>query len=519
MGKAIDQFNTDVVDLVIHGGDMINDATDGTVAQNYAELVSWIDGAHASSNGLNADMLYCFGHWDIGGATMTGTDVAAAFTGLSSGVTDIIPAGRDADMWWPDNLNPDVANDTYCAYRFDDSGFMILVLCNPGAVIDMETTGDDSGGASTQEAWFESHLAVAEGAGTPVIVVTHQPLYTTRAEGATGGGAAAVIAMEAQTIKPVVIQGHIHVDDRTEIVNGIVYINLRGDLWGEDETDTGRFSHAVLEITSPTHTTINGQEGLVTLTGYGHQRSYKTATPLVAHWKLDEADGTAAGAGAIIDSSGNAYHGTNSEDVVSVLAPVGHGLTLDGTGDYIDDAAVPLLSFPCTFSAWYKIPSSQTSTLLMIALDGVTGINLRWMGLDLKNGVPIMRMKGGAAVPVDTVSAISAIYNEWVHVVGIWHSDANRDIYVNGVFSANSTTDTAATDFPTTVDIVTIGGKPDSDGGPVQLVTGSISDVRIYSGVLSASEIKREYYAGTKSARHRYGTKKDTGFARTRGRY
>lgn len=515
MGLAVANFNAASVDLVIHVGDMINNAADGTVVQNYAELVSWVDGNHALSDGLTTpSMLYCFGHWDIGGSSITGTTIAAAFTGLSSGVTDIIPAGRNADMWWPDGLSPDVANDTYCAYRFDDNGFMIIVLCTPSTIIDMTTTGRN--GAETQQQWFQGHLTTANGAGTPVIVVTHTPFYTTRVEPVAGGSTAAISAMEAQTIKPIVIQAHIHVYDTVEVVNGIPFINFRGDLWGIDENDTGRFSHAILEIEGPLYNDINGSRCSVNLTGYGHQRSKNMTKALVGHWKLDETDGTAAAGDAIVDSSGNGYHGTNSETVISVSSPIGHGISLDGTGDYIDDTAQPLLAFPCSLSVWYKISQIQTSTLFGISNKAGTGATARLMVLHLQAGNPRMVVKGASGIASNTpASSTGAIYDEWVFVVGVWVAADDKTIYVNGKVAGTDSDDTQI--FPDTADTITIGAKS-ANNTQAEFFTGDLSDARVYSGALSANDVATLYRAGTTGLRDRYSVRKKIGL-RGRRRY
>jgi hypothetical protein len=511
MPIAISRFNAALVDLVIHGGDMINGVTNGTVEQNYAEYVSFIDGANPLSAGLVADILYCFGHWDTPGGE-SGTSFAAAFAGLSGGVTNIIPAGRDADMWWPDGLAPDVANDSYCAYRFDKNGFMIIVLCNTNINIDMTTPGKN--GTKTQEEWFEDQLVIAEAAGKPVIVVTHVPFRTSLA--ATPAWAVATIAyMETnQTIKPIIIGGHHHAATDVIVENGITYINLRGDCWTPSITGSDRFSHSVLEITSPTYTDQYGERSLITLTGYGHQKGAVIDTALVGQWKLNEPDGTAAAPDAIVDSSGNAYHGTNSEAVISIPSPVGYGVSLDGVGDYIDDTAQPLLAFPCSLSVWYNIVSSQTSTLLGISNAAGTGAGLRVLELFLENGIPRMKTKGaGGIVKTLPVSTLGPMYDEWVLVVGVWTeaapfdgSNVNRDLYINGVLAGNDTVGGGSAVFPATADTITIGALT-SNSTQSSLLTGSLSDARIYSGALSLNDIVGILREGRSGLRGRYNSK------------
>jgi len=254
------------VDLVINGGDIINNTNDGSIIENWAEYASWIDGTHLLSDGLNMDILYCFGHWDLG-IIATGTSFANAFTGLAP----TIPVGRDANMWWPD-LVDDVADNSYCAYRFDKNGFMFIVLCNPfGSSVDMTTMGKN--GTKTQEAWFEDQLVIAEILGMQVIVVTHVPLRTNDTSPINGAAAAIAYMVANQTIKPIVMQAHVHRYNEVIIEEGIRFYNFIGDTWGITDDDTDRFSHAIITVVSDAVWDGTTHQSNVKIEGFGYQSS------------------------------------------------------------------------------------------------------------------------------------------------------------------------------------------------------------------------------------------------------
>lgn len=502
--KAITRFNDydglgNPVDIAVNMGDVINAGDRGADRNtNFAAVVTGMGGI------VGYSMYNALGHWDVGGGSPAEADYDAYFH--NDGMGTIIP-GDEEDAWTPAVAG--TAGQYPCAYVIPHADFKIIVLC---AILGSVTMTTQDAGGQSQQTWLDARLGEAEAASEPVIVICHQTIQSnavswqgTSVPGKIGGWAAVVTSLEGQTIKPIVFQGHIHYYDETFIVNGVTYFNLKGDVWGVNELDTGRYSYSVATITGPTYVDANGPRCLVELEGYGYQKSEDMTMALVARWKLNEANGTAAGANAIVDSSGNAYHGTNSEDVVSVVSPVGHGISLDGTGDYIDDAAVPLLAFPCSFSVWYKIATSQTSSLLSISLAAGTGAGARYMDLRLLSGTPYLNMKGGAAAPATVPASLEGVMlNQWVFVVGVWTSSALRDIYINGKFSNTSTVNTAATAFPTTADIITIGARS-HDGGQIALLTGELSDARIHSGGLSVATIHQMYREGVRKYSDLYG--------------
>lgn len=272
---AVSRANSDNVDLVAVTGDIINGSSGGTRADHWAEWVSWVDGTHASSDGFNAPVVYALGNWDAGQSTAIYDALFDDVTGIGT----ILPAGQ-SNLWWPDT--PNVTDDLPCAYTLEVNGFMIIALCNQGSgTVPMDAPGKN--GTQTQGQWFNARLDEAEAAGQPTVVLTHLPLRSNDADfSASSGTAQAITDMEAQTIKPIVMGGHLHRDIETIEENGILFIKGRGDVWGVENDDTDRFSHSVITIRPGTVWANGGHQSNVEVVGYGYSGSKTFAQYLAA---------------------------------------------------------------------------------------------------------------------------------------------------------------------------------------------------------------------------------------------
>ncbi len=535
---AVTQWNISNVDIAVQLGDAIDGGTVGAVRNaNYTQFVEIIDGTAASNAALDTGTLAageiygCLGHWGAGLLTPDAADYAAYFH--NDGMGTVIPAGANAPakQWWP----AVAADDSACSYVIETTDFYLIFLTAMLDSCGLDTAGqsDDTGGGDneviTQLAWLEVMLDEAQAASEPVIIFSHQPLRTLDSgvgvdtTGKISGFADGLTLIEGAgyTIPIYVVAGHIHRDQSIITNTGITHINLGGDVWGNLATDTGRFSYAVLEITAPTYNTPDGNMGLVTLTGYGLQRSEDLSKVLVGYWKLNETDGTAAAGDAILDSSGNAYHGTNSETVVSVASPIAHGVTLDGTGDYITASDEMLVDYPFSFSLWVKSPVtvSAQATLFSIAQKAVEN---RYITIDLRtDGLLeyIVRVAGTQGASTLVVLGTPINDTEWHLVTTVSATTAVHKVYVDGkLITTSPVTITKAWDSGTTpMTDWTIGRRELAT--PDQLFAGSISDVRVYSGALSANDVAKLYKGGTATMGRRFNTKKNTGLSRTRGRF
>ncbi len=528
-------------------------------------------------------MYFAIGHWEFGGVGPSADDFNNIFDNTNGIGTIIPTGGdAPVNVWWPD-VPVGVTVLSPAAYTFDNNGFTVIVLCTPSATVTLDSAGklggthtaagasativtdsaadypidgligltlanttdgssgtvtdndgttitvdDLTGGTDdqfeqndtytvslTQNEWIAGRLTVTEAAAQPTLIFSHQPLKTNHFEGNPATGADdAITAMEAQTIKPVVFQAHVHSYQETIIENGIIYFNLIGDTWGQTATDTDRFSHAIVEVTGPTYTDINGQRCLVNLIGHGYQNSVDLSTALVGRWRLNETDGTAAAANAIIDSSGNAFHGTNSETVVSVSSPIGHGVSLDGTGDYINASDTIILDYPFSMNIWLRTTGTSLSDLLSIGKSTVEG---RYFALELSAAGVYEYVLRPSTTAIKVSSGVTVNDGIWHMITSVSAANNDHKLYVDGALKVSSGTAKTWDTGATILNAWAIGRLEKAT--PSGLFTGDLSDARMYSGALSASDIGRLYSAGTTGLRHRYSTKKDTGFARTRGRY
>lgn len=264
--KAIATWDALNIHFAVQLGDLVNGGNLGDDDEREANF----DRLVAMYSGLTYPIHSLCGHWDA--VNQTGFD---QFFDSDMGIGSLIPTGDDApaNLWWSKALCTDESPLGYTVDKTVDGVtwtliFMPLVY----GTISFEHQGEITGPADkTCQEWLDERLAAAETAGNPVIIFSHLGFYTPDAPGSMlpTGYATAVASLEAQTIKPIVFQGHVHRSCGMYNVNGVTYCDLKGDVWGADATDTARFSHAVAKFTYP------NREGQVSveLVGRGYQKS------------------------------------------------------------------------------------------------------------------------------------------------------------------------------------------------------------------------------------------------------
>lgn len=206
-------------------------------------------------------------------------------------------------------------------------------------------------------------------------------------------------------------------------------------------------------------------------------------------WHLSQ-DQTSAAA-ALLDSTMRGNHGTPANGVSSTEGVVGRALTFDGVNDAVNikdnnQAHVfGLTSFSA--SLWVKLPQlmDQGNTMLMRydpATTDTTGwifevsessMGHRWAAI-VNEGVGGAHWAYGPAVEV----------NQWIHLVMVVDRPAQKfAIFFQGALASERTLPDGALDA--TNDIVL------SPGG--NRLLGSLDELRLHSGVLSADRIKLDY--------------------------
>jgi hypothetical protein len=218
---------------------------------------------------------------------------------------------------------------------------------------------------------------------------------------------------------------------------------------------------------------------------------------LVAHWKLDEGEGTTA-----YDSAGT-NHGTLVNGPVWTSGQIAGALDFDGLNDYVnlgnDSSLKPPL--PVTLSAWINMSDPdepiQDDIILLDTLDGYN----RYYGIWLIHGGGIIDTgygDGGIAGQGSRRNKhTTAILDEnnWYHVAAVIKGPTDMNVYLDAV-------DVGGTYQGTGGSLVysngngTIGARQNDRAGAEYFFDGRIDDVRVYNRVLSAEEVGQLYVEG-----------------------
>ncbi len=195
-------------------------------------------------------------------------------------------------------------------------------------------------------------------------------------------------------------------------------------------------------------------------------------SPLIAHWKLDETEGSIA-----YDSAGDNSGTLNGNPLWRpVVGKVDGALEFDGTDDYVS-ADFVLNPAEGAFSVFAWIKGSAPGQAVISQTGGAD-----WLSADATDGKLVTELKGTGRVSLPLIS--QSIINDglWHHIGFVWDG-SNRILYADGV--------EVATDTQT--------GLGSSDGGlyigagrnlePASFFSGLIDDVRIYNQALNPTEI------------------------------
>jgi carboxypeptidase D len=194
---------------------------------------------------------------------------------------------------------------------------------------------------------------------------------------------------------------------------------------------------------------------------------------LVAHWKLDESQGSIAR-----DSAGS-YDGTlHGEPVWQLTAgQVDGALALDGIDDYVStDFVLNPADGPFSVFAWIKGGAPG-----QVAISQAGGLN--WLLADPTAGALMTELKGSGRFGYALISQTVIINGDW-HRVGLTWDGSNRILYVDDVEVAK---DTQSSLVGSDGGLYLGAGKT---RGAASFFSGLIDDVRIYNQALSAEEIE-----------------------------
>jgi len=224
-------------------------------------------------------------------------------------------------------------------------------------------------------------------------------------------------------------------------------------------------------------------------------------TGLFAHWKLDESTGTTAvesEQGFDGSLSGSPTWSPTEGQVAGALAFNGTSgavaaCSLDDCSNALDDLAA------MTVTAWIRPNSMGQNGTARIALKGASDSSTGWrIEFNGTNAIQFSIRGDTSDASFTTIDdAIQMTPTAWQHLAVTWDgvsTPAGIRIFIDGVESsyANTDQDGGSMAISDAADPLVIGNS-----GPAgnRAFDGLIDDVRIYSRVLSASEVQNLYRA------------------------
>lgn len=212
-------------------------------------------------------------------------------------------------------------------------------------------------------------------------------------------------------------------------------------------------------------------------------------TGLVAHWKLDDGNGTTA-----VDLVG-ANNGTLTNGPLWATGPLQGGLEFDGVNDYVEvpDSAGLDITSTITLAAWIKPDAFRSWDPLISKGTATTPYAMQlWHDGSLRFSTNVSS-PSGAIGGGEWISNTKMTAGEWYHVAVTYDGTAVR-FFINGVQDTNVVTTQLV--FGTNDESLTLGGYlPGLEGD--ELFDGVMDDVRVYNTALSTAEIKALFDLGT----------------------
>jgi len=203
--------------------------------------------------------------------------------------------------------------------------------------------------------------------------------------------------------------------------------------------------------------------------------------PEAGCWLMNEGSGN-----KVFDLSGNRKTGSLVADTHFVPGKFGPALSFDGD-DSVDCGNMGITSYPLTILAWGKADAITAGHCLAGFVDA--SAENQQLRIDFIHGIPDRaRIFWYSGSPVDIYSQSTLSTGIWYQLVGVFVSDTEKHLYLNGVLEK---TETTSYTIPTGLNKLGIGRALDNT--PSGGFNGIIDHVMIYNRILSSSEIALLY--------------------------
>lgn len=220
---------------------------------------------------------------------------------------------------------------------------------------------------------------------------------------------------------------------------------------------------------------------------------------LVGYWTFDGKDVT----DKVYDRSGQNNHGYfigGATSSAKTIGKIGQALNFDGGDDYVNNINIGAAGTSgWTESAWIKTRDTSAGMIVtnrLVADDRSMSLHLGFWAGTAQNDGKIYFSNDGPTCEWGAVSTTNIADGNWHHVVGTRPSSGVYHIYVDGLLSGNTNKTVGSGCQESSANA---SGKWLIGNGPAwsfSAFNGLIDDVRIYSRVLSASEVKQLYNLG-----------------------
>ena len=198
----------------------------------------------------------------------------------------------------------------------------------------------------------------------------------------------------------------------------------------------------------------------------------------VGYWNFDEESGTIA-----YDVSGNELAGTLSDATARGAGVYNRGLSLDGLDDLVRVPANPLLNVrEFTITHWIRRNADRQARIACRHDDGRSDVGY---ATEISPDGKFTVIIGGYAY----ASTSSIPLYEWAHLAATLKEEGQLKMYRNGEFDAEHTL-TVPIRPDSSLDLV-MGRQANNAGA--NYFQGNLDEVKIYSCVLSDTQIRNDY--------------------------